>query len=113
MELYIRNQDKTILTKINEDIYVYDNLDKTSTIKTDKWQLGTYKTKERALEVLDEIQNLLKPTYIIQDEEIYNEAYGKGILKYREKFKHSNLIFLEKGNVKIVNNDIVYVMPKE
>ena len=61
MELWIRSQDKTILTKINEDIYVYDNLDKTSTIKTDKWQLGTYTTKERALEVLDEIQDILKP----------------------------------------------------
>lgn len=26
--------------------------------------LGTYKTKERAIEVLDEIQNILKPTII-------------------------------------------------
>lgn len=27
--------------------------------------LGTYKTKERAIEVLDEIQNILKPKYIL------------------------------------------------
>lgn len=60
MELLIRSQDKTILTKINEDLYLYGNFDKTFIIKTDKWQLGTYKTKERALEVLDEISNILK-----------------------------------------------------
>ena len=39
--------------------------------------LGTYKTKERALEVLDEIQSLLQPTIeykpIVQEE--YNPAY--------------------------------------
>ena len=39
--------------------------------------LGTYKTKKRALEVLDEIQSLLQPTIeykpIVQEE--YNPAY--------------------------------------
>ena len=39
--------------------------------------LGTYKTKERAIEVLDEIQSLLQPTIeykpIVQEE--YNPAY--------------------------------------
>ena len=68
MELWIRSQDKTILTKINEDIYIYDNLDKTSTIRTDKWQLGTYKTKERALEVLDEISENMRLSFVYYDE---------------------------------------------
>lgn len=70
MELWIRSQDKTILTKINEDIYVYDNLDKTSTIKIDKWQLGTYATKKRTLEVLDEIQKCLIPRIELLDEKL-------------------------------------------
>ena len=39
--------------------------------------LGTYKTKERAIEILDEIQSLLQPTIeykpIVQEE--YNPAY--------------------------------------
>lgn len=32
--------------------------------------LGTYKTKERAIEVLDEIQNILKPKYILDSSSI-------------------------------------------
>ena len=35
-----------------------------STYDGDNVELGTYKTKERAIEVLDEIQNILKPTII-------------------------------------------------
>ena len=39
--------------------------------------LGTYKTKERAIEILDEIQSLLQPTIeykpIVQEE--YNPSY--------------------------------------
>lgn len=32
--------------------------------------LGTYKTKERAIEVLNEIQNILKPKYILDTSSI-------------------------------------------
>ena len=32
--------------------------------------LGTYKTKERAIEVLDEIQNILSPKYILDTSSI-------------------------------------------
>jgi hypothetical protein len=58
MELWVRSQDKEILLKVNEleieanMIIAFDN---------SKYQcLGTYKTKERALEVLDEIQDLMR-----------------------------------------------------
>lgn len=68
MELWIRSQDKEILLKVNEleieanMIIAFDN---------NKYQcLGTYKTKERALEVLDEIQNILKPKYILDSSSI-------------------------------------------
>ena len=57
MKLWIRSQDKEILLKVNEleieanMIIAFDN---------NKYQcLGTYKTKERALEVLDEIHQRL------------------------------------------------------
>ena len=64
MELWIRSQDKNILQKVNK-LYVttyaeengygiydikYDDLDDCDI------PLGFYKTKERALEILDEIQ---------------------------------------------------------
>ena len=58
MELWIRSADKEILLKVNvleieeNMIIAFDN---------SKYQcLGTYKTKERALEVLDEIQDLMR-----------------------------------------------------
>lgn len=76
MELWIRSYDKECLVKISNIQYVlrketncgisteyhyigtyYDNLK----------ILGTYKTKERALEVLDEIEKLIKPITIFQN----------------------------------------------
>lgn len=59
MELWVRSQDKNILQKTNalfishtnENIYsICDNQNLT--------KYGEYKTKERALEILDEIQNI-------------------------------------------------------
>lgn len=65
MNLWVRSQDKRILQKVN-DIYIstIDN----KTIKTSDSEigveLGTYKTKERAIEVLDEIQDrMLKSAF--------------------------------------------------
>lgn len=61
MELWIRSQDKERLIK-TEDLYIEFNGDVDPTLQpyrivTDKFiELGIYKTKERALEVLDEIQ---------------------------------------------------------
>lgn len=63
MNLWIRSQDKDILIKVDNlelddernDIYTHNcinNMQMTYTI-------GRYKTKERALEVLDEIQRLM------------------------------------------------------
>ena len=58
MELWIRSQDRRILQKV-DNIYLnanYDNKRICSFIDGDEMELATYKTKERALEVLDEIQ---------------------------------------------------------
>ena len=62
----MRSQDKTTLSKI-----VNFKVERTQILgntKNDDWYvyLGTYKTKERALEVLDEIQNILKPKVFIE-----------------------------------------------
>lgn len=62
MNLWVRNQDKTIFQKVdNLLISDGDNAGGTFNIYTNllpaKNVLGRYKTKERALEVLDEIQN--------------------------------------------------------
>lgn len=60
MELWIRSQDGERLTRcydlrmyyaMEEDLWVIESCD----------DLGCYKTRERALQVLDEIQNILQP----------------------------------------------------
>lgn len=72
MNLWVRNQDKTIFQKVdNLLISDGDNAGGTFNIYTNllpaKNVLGRYKTKERAIEILDEIQNILKPQLIIKD----------------------------------------------
>lgn len=72
MELWIRTQDKMRLVKPNRlaikgdsrtigegDYYIYES--------QNSLRYGTYTTKERAIEVLDEIQKILKPQLIIKD----------------------------------------------
>lgn len=61
MELWIRSQDRRILQKV-DNIYLnanYDNKRICSFIDGDEMELATYKTKERALEVLDAIHQRL------------------------------------------------------
>ena len=80
MNLWVRSQDKIILQKV-DNIYLNANYDNRRICTNDsrdyESDLGEYKTKERAIEVLDEIQSLLQPTIeykpIVQEE--YNPAY--------------------------------------
>ena len=70
MELWIRSQDKDILLKV-DSLLIDDNNNDIYTqcwvgVNLETYTLGKYKTKERALEVLDEIQKLLKPQIILR-----------------------------------------------
>ena len=86
MNLWVRSQDKMNLVKIRQISLDYQNNKQIIANYVPDFfvfsgayyeLLGTYKTKERALEVLDEIQSLLQPTIeykpIVQEE--YNPAY--------------------------------------
>ena len=60
MELWVRSQNKKCLTMVNH-LYTNDNCE----IKQqDDLILATYKSKERALEILDEIQNHINHQYV-------------------------------------------------
>ena len=90
MDLWIRSQDKEVLQKItslfvNDDGYIFSY----DYINSNEVFLGKYKTKERALEVLDEIHNILMP-----------------ISEYKQEI--DNLII----NYKNIDT-VVYEMPKE
>ena len=64
MDLWIRSQDKTTLIKSYE-IYIaeYDKGSYVIRAKRSSHILGAYNSFERALEVLDEIQTILRGKY--------------------------------------------------
>ena len=77
MELWIRSQDKTDLVKVNAlwimdnqiwmEVPFYENHKKLGlTVTGHNHKLAEYKSKERALEVLDEIQKLFEPKIILK-----------------------------------------------
>ena len=76
MELWIRSQDRGSLVKVDNlyvsvgnyiCYYVEKGKEIPNTYYRPSGELGRYKTKERALEVLDEIQNILKPQSVIKN----------------------------------------------
>lgn len=82
MELWIRSQDKTKLVKI-----ISLEIERT-TIKGnskcddyDVW-LGHYKTKERALQVLDEIQRILMPNIMAYSPIVKSKDLKNHCMKY-------------------------------
>ncbi len=106
MELWVRSQDKRTLQKV-DNIFLDANY-KNKRISTydggGNVELGTYKTKERALEVLDEIQSLLQP-----------------IIKYKPIVQEEpNTLYPYKNFVKVDDNveikefsTFVYQMPED
>jgi predicted nucleotidyltransferase len=107
MELWIRSQDKKDLVKVNSlwimdnqiwmEVPFYENHKKLGlTLSGHNHKLAEYETKERALEVLNEIQNILKPKYILDassikpDGDFYKEN-GAIIQKYNANAKIEEL----------------------
>ena len=104
MNLWVRSQDKENLIPIKNPICVYDNKiiykESASYIIT----IGEYKTKERALEVLDEIQSLLQP--VIKYEPIVQEEYNPS-------YKYKHFVKVD-DNIEIKElSTFVYEMPAE
>ena len=112
MELWIRSQDKLDLMKCKSihieeipsstevAILCYASGDKYSTI-------GYYKSKERALEVLDEIQNMIKPTLI-------NTEYHSEIKQDIDKLSFDVVMQPIEDKITYIQPDVVvYEMPKD
>lgn len=95
MELWIRSQNKENLVQI-DSLYIDQNEENKELydILQGCILMGTYKTKERALEVLDEIQKLLTPNFNV------NGSYQEVDLMLK-----SYLLNTQYG--------VIYEMPKE
>ena len=89
MELWIRSQKNEKLRqglfKVNEiELGDYDN-DMNCLVINNLYCVGIYKTKERALEVLDEIQDLLQNAYVGNVNRIIYQMPDKLIFKQLNK----------------------------
>lgn len=72
MNLWVRSQDGMKLVN-NCNLYISNEIRNEYVIEdlNNKYlKLGTYKTKKRAIEILDEIQNILSPKYILDSSSI-------------------------------------------
>ena len=105
MEIWVRSQNKKRLMKV-EMVEIDKQKDGGAIIYSHEYILGEYKTKERAMEVLDEIENILKPKYILESSTIRPDSDS-----WLE-----NGIIMQKYNAKARIEEIpiyVYEMPKE
>lgn len=110
MELWIRSQDRQSLIKVNKvcfernvddkpTIYGYENYDNYE-------RLGIYKSKKRALEVLDEIERLLMPKVKV----IHNKIEARTL----RDFSKEVIIEPTIEDIEIIEaSSYVYKMPKE
>ena len=112
MDLWIRSQDRESLVKVDNlyvsvgnyiCYYVEKGKEVPNTYYRPSGELGRYATKERALEVLDEIQEILKPKTIIKfnEKEVYDE---------KENMVISTLFPYETFDIKQLST-YVYEMP--
>lgn len=117
MELWIRSQDKKDLVKINSlwimdnqiwmEVPFYENHKKLGlTLSGHNHKLAEYETEERAIEVLNEIQNILMPKYILDTSSIKPDG---------DFYEENGVIFQKyNANAKIEElSTFVYQMPEK
>ena len=121
MDLWIRSQEKERLIKPT-DLYIEETIDYENECSefdiyalnyaNNDIRIGTYQTKERALEILEEIQNILVGTIIIKSNALFSPSERK---KLRERFNIDKLPIIKQPSYEIepLQNFIVYKMPEE
>ena len=114
MELWIRSQDREILLKVNE-LEIEENM--IIAFDNNKYQcLGTYKTKERALEVLDEISSKIKNRYIVSTTAAIISKNDMAKEYKRLNYLYSGEFIMNEPpfEIKPINSNIIYYeMPEE
>lgn len=117
MELWIRSQDGKVLEKIDDLFIQYSTQKKLHTICSHRnlVYLGGYKTEERALQVIDEIQNKMKQQFLLKPTTMMNQKDILGGKNYFEMINDANMIVTDNNfEIEPINSEvIVYQMPKE
>lgn len=126
MDLWIRSQDKKILKQVKK-LYVttysetlgfgiYDlNYDDLEDIDDTDVPLGFYKSKERALKVLDDIQHKMTNKYFLVPKEKLTIEEKQQLMDVGQFNPKIDLVStMEKIELKPINNNIyIYEMPEE
>lgn len=113
MELWIRSQDKERLIKCDEKLEIFDRNSmplvkeyakdlklEVMIIANDNINLGAYKTKQRALEVLDEIQAVIMVNGLLPCE-------------LKQELNKRNIDLNDRAIFNIKTNKCLYIMPQE
>ena len=115
MELWIRSQDRMKLFR-GIDFRGVVEQDGCSIIdNTDDYIIGTYKSIERALEVLDEIQSKLKQQFIVKADGLISRK-DIDMEENRLTWKYDKEFIMQDSGFEIIpvnSNVLIYEMPKE
>ena len=116
MELWIRSQDKTTLIKSYE-IYIAEYGKGSYVIRAKRTShiLGAYNSFERALKVLDEIENKIRGKFLLKPK---TKLKPSTVVDAKYYFEDLNKIELIAGDINfdilpISDGVVIYEMPKE
>lgn len=115
MDLLIRSQDKSCLRKLRQAIWIsYSELDNWC-IECDCDTIGKYKTKERALEVLNEIHSKINPKYFYKTNYLMKpEQMEKMETNLQQKHNADFIVGFASDEIEPLSNDVlIYEMPEE
>ena len=126
MELWIKSQDRENLIRF-ENLFYFNNCNEMPSVgenyilnkmwigDKDCVVLGKYKTKERALEVLDEIQSKLKQQFIVKADGLISRK-DIDIEEQRLTWKYDKEFIMQDSGFEIIpvnSNVLIYEMPEE
>ena len=113
MDLWIRSQDRQELIKANEiTAYQYDEMAGLGNdwhIFVRDYEVGIYKTKERALKILDTIQNILQPVLYWHEPEFKSDEFDLQSITNAVSIQCSQKAEFELKQA----GQVVYEMPEE
>lgn len=115
MELWIRTQDKETIMKVNRLDYALSAGEHQIRADGFKIYLATYKTKERALEILDDISSKIKNQFIVTVSGLWKAEDVKLMKNQLEKDYAGDFIMETKPlEIKPLNQNLIYYeLPKE
>lgn len=113
MDIWIRSQDKQELIKID---YIEANMGRIFIqYGTFRRCVGTYATQERALEILKEVIDKIKPIFILEVKAMYKkEIIEKEREQLAKKYNKEFISTTPDFKINPVNsNTVVYELPEE